>query len=156
MFLACKITARRNLVRLPLKEMNTSGEAKYFANGAQLDGLQPDDLDGSNRVKGYAKQPLEDLVWLQPALEVSGAVVTMTGHKGLFTWFIECADNRKDLKEKSGTYRQVTKPQRTLADQALDLRWAPIKAGLWQLNARSEGGQGPIALRKFWLMVPEK
>ena len=122
----------------------------------QLDGLQPDDLDGSNRVKGYAKQPLEDLVWVQPALEVSVAVVTITGHKGLFTWFIEFADNRKDLKEKSGTYRQVTKPQRRLADQALDLRWAPIKAGLWQLNARSEGGQGPIALRKFWLMVPEK
>ncbi len=155
-FLISKITARRNLVRLPLKEMNAVGEAKYFANGAQLDGLQPDDLDGSNRIKSYPTQPLEDLLWLQPPLEIYGTVVTMPQHKGTFTWFIECADSRKDLKAKSGTYRQVTKPQRTLADQALDLHWAPIKAEFWQLNVRTETGQGPISLRKFDLLVPEK
>jgi hypothetical protein len=155
-FLISKITARRNLVRLPLKEMNAVGEAKYFANGAQLDGLQPDDLDGSNRIKSYAKQPLDYVIWLQPPREIYGTVVTMAQHKGAFTWFIECADSQKDLKEKSGTYRQVTKPQRTLADQALDLHWAPIKAEFWQLNARSEGAQGPISLRKFELLVPEK
>ena len=76
--------------------------------------------------------------------------------QGHFHLVIACADSEKDLKEKSGSYRQVTKPQRTLADQALDLHWAPIKAEYWQLNARSDTGQGPISLRRFELMVPEK
>jgi hypothetical protein len=155
-FLVSKVTARRNLVRLPLKEMNQTGAVKYFANDAQLDGLQPDDLDGSNRIKSYAKQPLEDLLWFQPPVAVSGAVVTMALPKGMFSWYIECADSKKDLKEKTGTYRQVTKPQRTVAGQALDLHWEPITAGYWQLNARAAGGEGPIALRKFDVLVPGK
>ncbi len=155
-FLVSKITARRNLVRLPLKEMNQTGAVKYFANDEQLDGLQPDDLDGSNRIKSYKKQPLEYLLWFQPPVAVSGAVVTMARPKGIFTWFIECADSKRDLKDKTGSYRQVTKPQRTGADQALDLHWEPITAGYWQLNARAAGGEGPISLRKFEMLVPAK
>jgi hypothetical protein len=155
-FLACKITERRNLVRLPLLAMAHVGTVQYWANDTQLDGLQPDDLDGSNRIKSY-KQPLRYTLVFDPPVEVSGTVVSLADPTGSFLWQVECADNKEDLAARKGAYRAATKPQQSPANQALDLRWEPIKAAWWQLSARKESGEETnISLRKFELLVPAK
>ena len=152
-FIYCKVTSRCDLVRMPLKELNHFGQVSYYANGEQIDGLRPDDLDGSNRVKHYAKQPLEYLLRFPSPVDVSGTVVTLADPKANYTWHIECADTKADLRDKTGTYREVTKPQKSCGDQAVDLRWTPVKAACWQLVAKKDS-EGGIGLRKFELLVP--
>lgn len=152
-FLYAKITARRNFVRLPMRELAWAGKVKYFVNDNNLFGLQPDDLDGSNRIKRYKQQPLRYLLEFAVPTEIHGTVVNLADHKGTFTWQVDCADSRDDMAKKAGTYRAVAKPQQTRADEAVDILWKPIKAACWQLTA-SKDAAGPISLRKFELLVP--
>lgn len=152
-YLYCKVTERRNYVRLPLLEMAKVGGVMWFANGNQLDGLQPDDLDASNRVKSY-KGPLHFTLEFSKPTAVHGALVSFAG-RGSFRWQIETAESRKEMAAKNGDYRVVAGPKTSQPEQAVDLYWKPATATVWQLTATKEGdSSAKVELHKFYLLVP--
>lgn len=151
-FLYCQVTPRRNLVRLPLWEMGRSGKLQYILDGAEMTGLNPDDLDDSNRVKGGSSPLRFDYLFRQPQ-EVHGVLVSFgSPNKGTFTWQVGYADSRADLEGKKGSYHEVVASQTMGPNEAVDVLFKPVKAACWRLTAKADGPR--VGVRKFDLLTP--
>ena len=132
--------------------MGRGGKLQYLVDGGELTGLNPDDLDDSNRVKGGASPLRYDYLFRQPQ-EVHGVLVSFgSPAKGTFTWHVECADNKADLESKKGSFREVTAEQTTGPNEAVDVLFKPVKAACWRLAAKTDGPR--LGVRKFDLLVP--
>lgn len=153
-YFVCKLTNRCKYARIPLDAWAQRGKVQFLANDNDLTGLRFDALDGSARNKSFP-QPLRLTLLFPKEQEIHGAVVSFGDHTGTFQWQVECADDRKDMAAKSGSYKRVIEPHVTRDRQTVDiLLKTPVTAACWQLSAKSDSGKGSVAVRRIDLLVP--